>query len=368
MRTGVGRWLRESALPLWTTAGWDADARMFVERLDLDGAPLLDVPRRTMVQCRQIVVMCLAARNGWSGAAADLAVAAADTLLSRFASPDGAPGFVFALDRRHAIVDPRRDLYTHAFVLLACAEFAKLTGDGASLDRADETLRFLDARMGAPPGYAESHPPRSEPRRQNPHMHLFEALLALHEADAARGYLDRATRLLDLLVDRLLVGDPPVLVEDFAEDWTPLDGPDHAFEPGHHFEWVWLLDWHARLAGRRRHPCAEALWSSAVALGTTQDRRVLDKVRASGAVVEASIRLWPFTEAARAASLGVSEAVTAVQMLDAMQRRFLDPRGTWIDRVDKNGAALSTSVPASSLYHICGAVEAIERQPASAPA
>ena len=163
--------------------------------------------------------------------------------------------------------------------------------------------------------------------------------------------------------DDVLVGDRPMLVEVFAEDWTPLDGPDHSFEPGHHFEWIWLLDRHARLAGTRRHPCAEPLLSSAVALGVTRDLRVLDRVRASGAIVEGSVRLWPCTEAARAAccvSFDHERDVTAEQLLDEMGRRFLHENGTWSDRLDPNDVTLSTCVPASSLYHICGAVDAVE--------
>jgi mannose/cellobiose epimerase-like protein (N-acyl-D-glucosamine 2-epimerase family) len=45
----------ESALPAWSTAGFDAGAGRFSERLDWSGAPL-DVPHRSMVQARQIYV------------------------------------------------------------------------------------------------------------------------------------------------------------------------------------------------------------------------------------------------------------------------------------------------------------------------
>ena len=43
------------------------------------------------------------------------------------------------------------------------------------------------------------------------------------------------------------------LGEYFEEDWTPLRGPvGSVVEPGHQFEWAWVLGEYARLSGARR--------------------------------------------------------------------------------------------------------------------
>ncbi len=49
-------WLFEHALPIWWERGYDRRARCFYERLDLDGSPIVDEPRRVRVQARQTIV------------------------------------------------------------------------------------------------------------------------------------------------------------------------------------------------------------------------------------------------------------------------------------------------------------------------
>lgn len=363
MTTAAGRWLRELALPLWIEVGWDARNASFVEGLDFAGRPLSVMPRRTMVQARQIWVLCVAARHGWHPQAGALATKAVAALL---AQADGT-GFPFSRDPLGGVIDARRDLYTHAFVLLALAEVCRLTGNSACLAAADRTLAFLDAAMATPEmgGYAECLPFRSTPRRQNPHMHLFEALLALHEVDGGRGYLERAAGVHDLLCRNFLRGSQPVLAELFDEAWRPLDEPDVIFEPGHHFEWVWLLDRFATLSGR---PDAglpgRGLWQAAMAYGVGGDLWIYERVAASGRIVAPSSRLWTYAEAAKAAAsplAGDPSSDLALGFLNALMRDFvIDGTGLWADRLDPDSSSPSTFVPASSLYHLCGAVCAVE--------
>jgi len=215
-----------------------------VEQLDFDGTPHLDAPRRVMVQARQIYVYALAHRRAWFSAGEALSFNAYDSMKRHYHAADGLPGWVFSIHRDGRIHDSNRDLYAHAFVLFALASIAQLTGEREPLDRAQETLAFLDQSMSASSGgYIESWPTPSAPRRQNPHMHLLEAVLALHEVDPSGGHLERAEALVLLAVERFIHGGSGegVLVEFFDDSLAPLDGTDYPFEPGHHFEWVWLL-------------------------------------------------------------------------------------------------------------------------------
>ena len=52
------------ALPLWAAAGFDEANGRFHERLEFSGAPLPDVPRRLIVQARQIVVVADSSKMG----------------------------------------------------------------------------------------------------------------------------------------------------------------------------------------------------------------------------------------------------------------------------------------------------------------
>lgn len=352
-------WMRSAALPLWADAGWDDEAGSFIERLSLNGAPQPGAPRRAMVQARQIYVYALAHRRGWMDGADVLALRAARAMTERYAARDG--GWLFSLDRGGGVIDARRDFYAQAFVLLALAEAFRLSGDAGFLDLADATLDFLDARMASPHGgYLECWPPAGGARRQNPHMHLYEALIALHEVAPARAYLDRADALRRLCLDRFLHGDGAILVEFFGDDWTPADGPDFPFEPGHHFEWIWLLARHARLRGEATPAVAGALWRAAVAAGVADDGGVCDRARLSGPVTRAT-RLWPHAEAAKAACFMGDPARASDLFLHRLHERFLRPAaaGGWIDAFDESGAPAVSFIPASSLYHIACALDAV---------
>ena len=55
--TRLSNWLDRFALPFWSTVGFDEVLGIFHERVDFDGRPLPSLPRRIMVQCRQITVL-----------------------------------------------------------------------------------------------------------------------------------------------------------------------------------------------------------------------------------------------------------------------------------------------------------------------
>src|SRR3546814_14300515 len=92
-------------------------------------------------------------------------------------------------------------------------------------------------------------------------MHLLEAFLALYEASGEAHWLARAQSIHDLFRRHFL--QQGQLVEFFDADWreVPQDGRDGARrlrEPGHFFEWAWLLHRLALLTGEiGRASCRE---------------------------------------------------------------------------------------------------------------
>lgn len=354
-------WLCHSALPFWATSGYDANRASFIERMDRRGTPLYAQPRRAMTQARQIFVYARAEARGWHDGAGTIARAAFAAMVERYFEADGRPGWVFSCDATGQVIDAKRDFYGQAFCLLACAQHAMLTCDATALDLADRTLAFMDAEMVSPHGgYEECWPDAVLPRRQNPHMHLMESLLALHDADPQRGYLARAAGLVDLLDARFLQAGGRCLGEFFEQDWAPRN-PHTAFEPGHHFEWIWLLHRFEQAGGGDMASRRQALLEAAVT-GFRADGLLVDEMSATGSVVAPATRLWPLTEAMKALALPQAAAIGAPGPVDcwgALHRRFLSgaPEGCWQDHFSADGAELVDFVPASSLYHLCCAFD-----------
>lgn len=346
------RWLTATALPLWASTGFDAGGA-FHERLRLDGNPDAGADRRLFVQARQIYVYAHAATLGWYDGLAQARAACA--WMMRHARADGRPGLAHGLHADGRIADATRDSYDHAFVLLALAHLAHAGEDVRAL--IDETLAFVDDHLTLADGsLAEGAPPRL-PRRQNPHMHMLEAMLALHETIGHPGALVRAARLVALM-PTFLDAATRTLGEYFTDAWTPVPGDaGRSVEPGHQAEWAWLLRKYERLSGTPPGAPARELLDSA--LRTASPAGLVDEVDRAHVVRRGSRRVWPQAELAKAwiaeAEIGAAGAAERARAaLGALMRGYLDApfRGGWIDRFGADGAPLSTFVPASTLYHL----------------
>ena len=355
-------WIVGSALPAWSTFGFDSDAGRFRERLDGHGAPI-DVPHRAMVQARQIYVYSHAQLLGWheGGELADVAMASLERDFAHESA--GQTSFAFSIDGRGGIASDVRDAYTHAFVLFAIAWLYRITGDVTLLTLAERTDAFVRAHLvdARHSGVFDAYPPTTRTKRQNPLMHLLEAYLALERSAPGRGWLARAATIIDLFRSRLFDRRRGVLLEHFAEDWSAH--PDAALadvvEPGHHFEWVWLLGEYEQLAGIPLTEARATLHEFALAHGVSESGLVHDELASDGSVRKRSHRVWPHTEAIKAAVTRHADgdaraAALADGMADVLLERFLGRPfpGGWIDHISADGTPLVDYVPASSLYHL----------------
>ena len=350
-------WLREAAWPLWLEDGVDRQRGGFFEALDLQTHACTAPFRRLRVVARQVYVFSQAHLAGLAGAAEAVRLGLA-FLDQHAAQADG--GYAWRFDLDHRPVDHTRDLYDHAFVLLALASAAPVVGEGAVRTRARGLLAWLDTRFAHPlGGYQESLPP-ALPRRQNPHMHLLEALLAAYEAFGETVYHDRAAALVALFTDRLFDHVTGALPEYFDDRLAP-ERRDGAFlvEPGHHCEWVWLLH-RARRLGAAPPGSGEIsarLMSFVDRFGldpATGD--VLDELASDGTVLAAGARLWPQTERLRAEFLRAD--ATEAHQLAALRglSSYIRPDGLWHERRLADGSWSMQPAPASSLYHLTGAI------------
>ena len=363
-------WATDAALPLWATAGFDVEHGRFEERLTLGAERMPAVPVRLLSQARQIYAYALAARRGWYPGAAALVEQAYSSMVRDFHGRDGQGGWIFSIRRDGAVADPRRDFYAHTFVLLAIASYAQATGRQQALALADETLAFVDRHLRAKgEGFLEGLPLPDGLRRQNPHMHMFEGLLSLWECSQDARYLKRAGELFELFAARFFRAEPGILGEYFTAALQPAEGvAGRIVEPGHHYEWVWLLRRFGQITGRSVQPYVDALYDFADRYGFDGAGLIVDELLVDGSHHSPSRRIWPIAEGVKAnlveARLGRPQAEGKAAALAVLLRdRFLtaDPPGGWHDRLDRNGACLSRFMPASTLYHLVCAIDELSQ-------
>jgi len=369
-------WAVEQALPLWAGAGYDRKHGRFEERLTLGGAPIADAPQRLIVQARQIYSYGLASRRGWRGSR-DLVDEAFASMVRDFHRPDGRDGWVFSVAHDGTVMDGTRDLYAHAFVLLGVASYVNAGGGKAALAVADETLAFIDGNLQAPGGgYFDALPRPGAMRRQNPHMHMLEGLLSLWVSSGERRYLTRAEKIFELFAAHFFQPDHGVLGEYYDDRLVRIAGvTGDIVEPGHHYEWVWLLRWFERESGRAVGPYADALYRHADTHGYDHDGLVMDELLRDGRPHKHSHRTWPITEAIKAniaeAALGRAGAVERVIALtDRLHERFFVQAapGGWMDRLDQRGDPATDFMPASTLYHVLCMLDELDRFASGEPA
>ncbi len=364
-------WAVGQALPLWATAGFDAGTGRFRESLTLEGRPILDAPTRLIVQSRQIFSYALAAQRGWYPGSVEIVESAYRALVRDYHRPDGKAGWVYSVYGDGRIGDPRRDLYSHAFALLAISSYVCATGRRDALSLADETLAFIDREMHAPMsgGYVEALPQTDTPRRQNPHMHLFEALLSLWSNTRESRYLARAGEMFGLFSSRFFRAAPGVLGEYFDDGLQPAAGSaGEIVEPGHHSEWVWLLRWFERETGRAVQPYVDSLYAHATRHGYDATGLMVDEVLIDGTHRVPSHRTWPMTEAikanvAEAAAGRAGASAKAAELASLLFDRFFRSAypGGWMDRLDANGRPAAETMPSSTLYHVLCAIDELDR-------
>ncbi len=358
-------WYKSSVLPLWARNNIAADG-LFFEALDFAAAPITGRPRRVRVQSRQIYTLTLAAREGWLPAGEAIAKTAFDRFVAVCCPDRGLRGCAHLIGDRSEILDATRDLYDQAFLLLACAARIAV-GDAQAASLACRTLTFLDDELASPYGGYLEDDNGSLPRRQNPHMHLLEALLALYQATGNSEFLERARAIENLAMTRFIDRKAGVVREFFADDWSLDASRGRLIEPGHMMEWAQLLNRFQTLTGEDRRADVVMLYRSAKRFalpggeGFLPTRRSLDA--ASG---QSRRRLWPQTEHLRAAfAIGGEGDDDAVRLIDGLFKSYFDHKvdGLWCDEFDGDGALVAADVPASMLYHIHEAVaDAVRRR------
>ena len=363
--TQMRGWLLDVAVPLWASRGRTASG-LFAERMTMEGVPD-PAYFRSFVQARHIFAFVAAGRMGWDGPWAPLVGETVDTLLASALRADGF--FVHQLDAGAAVHDGRADLYDQAFILFALGTAGGALGREDLFDAAEHLLDTLEREWAHPHGgFTEGEIVDGSIRRQNPHMHLFEAFSALAQESGRQRFWDAAVKIATLAQAHFIDGETGALREYFTQDWQPVgEGPHREgdiIEPGHCSEWAWLFERLAAKGWSEGVGISDRLVGFARKHGIDVARGVMiDEVWIDGAVKSGRARCWPQTERCKAAVARWLRLGTAGEAEDAVAAMrglapYLDVAvpGLWLDKLNADGRWVAELAPGSSLYHISCAV------------
>jgi mannose-6-phosphate isomerase len=359
-------------LPYWARHGWDTARGGLHERLDSRGSPLDLGYRRLTVAARQLLTFSWGTLDFGRDPSADAAHRCFDYLLTRFRDPRH-DGWFFKLDLDGAPLDDSKDLYATGFVIMGLTAYARAFASGEAKQLAAQTLALVQEKFTLPGGWFAKSAGRdwtiSDPSLEtNPHMHLLEAAIHVYQATGS----DLSLRFIDQIVGlyrrHFLDASTGSLREFFDGAANPHPQQGHIREPGHHFEWYWLLQQEPL---RQRHPDVAPLAERMLAWGEAFgiDRQfggIFDQVDGSGGIVTATKRIWPVTEAIKAfaaayiAKRQPADLRRVNAMLDLIFDTYRLAQGRWVEWLNRDLTLLHDWMPPTTCYHLyLGLMEAV---------
>ncbi len=363
------RLLRRS-VPKWYGAFCDPLSGGFYERLGRSFKPVPTGNRRLLTQCRQLALYSHASiQKECQKFNPDLKRHFTHIVDTYYVVETG--GWRFSVDETGEPLDSSNDLYTLSFVIFAMSHYFRATKDERAQVLARATLDFIRnnfSRNGVP-GYSECLDEKLEAipkmRRQNPHMHLLEASLFAWETWGDGNYLAMADEMVSLFHDFFFTaGDARdcFLGEYYSEDLSREPEKGNIGEPGHYFEWIWLLKKHEKFhnqPGRHDDACARLLDFANRHGWDGEYGGIYDEFDAAGNILKDSKRLWPFTEAVKANALmldsGEDKDFIKGRMADMIllfKRFYMDERGFWTEWLRRDLSPATDYMPGTTPYHV----------------
>lgn len=346
------QWVSTKALPIWVERAHLEDGS-WVEHLTLAGTPDFSAERRWRVLARQVYVYAKATQLGW--------YKGEEITVTTYKKMQEI-GYVHRVGMDGAINNDMRDFYDHAFYILAASSLYALTKKQTYLDDAENLLAWLDATLSHPSGgWKETNlAADTDPRRQNPHMHLLEASLFLHGVTGQGKHLNYARQAFTLFETHFF--DAGTISEFFDADWTLSKGEHgQTTEPGHAVEWIWLLGQYAKATGVDVRTHQKSLYDRAL---KGRDIFLNDEEDKSGNIRRETKRLWVQTEVIKAHLAMAENNVAgsrdmAAATIDALFPTYLTTEGLWNDQINACKANIAKTIPVSTFYHIlCMTAEA----------
>ena len=304
-------------VPLWQGPGWNADMALPYEALDAAHQPLPPQRYRAMACARQLYLF-----SSLIGVVdnAEVRAAALFRSLQRHFHDAEHGGWFYSIDPQGKPLDKRKDLYTHAFILFACAHYWEKSREPLVESTLNAALEVIGRRFATGDGLYEACLDRDwitleTGPLQNPLMHLAEAFLATLAVREDAQVKQALSELCTAMHKRFVDPQAGVLME------KPLGAVDNWYEPGHQFEWYFLLESSPLLRGSKLHAALDRAFAFTEQYGVVQPsgavRAMLD-LNMGGRPKDSTQRIWAQAEYLRALTLRPDSEAAVLRQLQAL--------------------------------------------------
>ena len=244
-----GEWFRrsfvEDNLAHWLAAA-PTEGGFFRTALDRQWRPARRQTATLVSQSRLLFVFAAGYEVTGDPACLDAVRKGADFLIDHFRDAE-CGGWFWSVSPTGELLEDHKNSYGHAFVIFGLAHAARVTGEARYAEAATACWEDMKRHLrygggGIKPGTNRDFSRVRGGNTQNPMMHLFEALLALHDATGSQQVFDDAVALAEFIFGRLYQADAGRLPERYDEQWKALPVARGGYvDLGHQFEWAFLL-------------------------------------------------------------------------------------------------------------------------------
>ena len=346
----VQQHFRQVIVPLWQGPGWNAELALPYEALSPEHRPLPPQRYRAMACARQLYVFSSLIGDPAFPAAAERAADLFRSLQRHFHDAEHG-GWFYSIDPQGAPLDTRKDLYTHAFIIFACAHYWAKVDDSIVESALNAALQVVAERFSDGKGLYEANLNQdwsslNTGPLQNPLMHLAEAFLAtlsVREDETVKAAL---LALADGMQQRFIEPVHNVMLE------KPCGAVDNWFEPGHQFEWLYLLESSPLLRSGALHASLDRAFDFAEQVGVDlESGAVCGMLAPDGTLRDGTQRIWAQAEYLRALTLRPDNLTRLQRQLQALQQQFLHAGG-WYECRDAEGNVSREDMPSTTPYHL----------------
>jgi len=218
----------------------------FAVSLDRQWRPVGNQYGTLVSQSRQIFDMATGFELTREPAYLDAVKKGTDFLLAHFRDTEKGL-FFWSVTPEGKVIDDGKDSYGVAFTIFGLSHAARVTKDERYSKAALETWAQMKEHLRDSAGFFKPKTDRNYTRvigqnTQNPMMHLFEALLALHDATGSKEVFRDAQAFADAIYTQLFDQREGRLPEMYDANWKPSPPEQNGrIELGHQFEWAFLL-------------------------------------------------------------------------------------------------------------------------------
>lgn len=361
---GLRKHYLDTVLPVWRAVGFNGSLALPYESIGTSpsGLTVHTAERyRAMACARQIFIH---AENGDEVHAESLF----DALCRRFQDKRHG-GFFYSINVNGEPLDRSKDLYTHAFILFACAALVKHFNLHAANEVMAEVANVIAKNFSIDQATTLPNAVVSEnfttihtASRQNPLMHLSEAYLLARQVSDNRQY--------DVALEALTQGIAAYFVDEKSGCIMELPANESAswIEPGHQFEWLYLSRGSENQAFERSGLSTHLLRAFEFAQRHGVDPKsggVAATLDREGNILDGTQRIWAQTEYLRALAYH-PDAYRQTQLqneIPKFQSRFLHSQG-WHECLSPNGDVTRNDMPSTTPYHLESSYAALEARSA----